>query len=184
MTLAGTIESLLFWRGEPLALSEIAKLTGKSEGEVKAAVSELEEVLSERGVQVVKNADKILLTTAPGASSLIEKLTKEELSRDLGRAGLEALTIILYAGPIARPEIDWIRGVNSNFILRHLLIRGLIERLPNPSGRSYLYQPTFELLNYLGVKSVAELPEYEKARATALAALKNDSNHDQTGELN
>jgi segregation and condensation protein B len=75
--------------------------------------------------------------------------------KDLGKAGLETLSIILYQGPISRAEIDYIRGVNSNFILRNLLIRGLIERVENPHDqRSFLYKPTLELISYLGLSKI------------------------------
>lgn len=176
MKLSAQIESLLFWKGEPLSFAELAKLLSNTEPAVKEAVAELEESLNNRGVKLVKNADKVMLVTAPATSELIERLTKEELAKDLGRAGLETISIILYAGPISRPEIDWIRGVNSSFILRHLLIRGLIERLPKPGdGRGYVYQPTFDLLNYLSVTKVEDLPDYESMRTAALAALKTNN---------
>ncbi|MBI2099909.1 MAG: SMC-Scp complex subunit ScpB, partial [Candidatus Vogelbacteria bacterium] len=71
------------------------------------------------------------------------------------------LTIVLYKGPLTRAEIDYIRGVNSSFILRHLSIRGLVERIPNPKdARSFLYRPTFDLFQHLGLSKIEELPEY------------------------
>jgi len=79
----------------------------------------------------------------------------------LGKAGLETLSIILYKAPITRVEIDYLRGVNSNFILRNLLIRGFIEKVVNPGDqRSYLYKPSLDLLSFLGVSKVEDLPEY------------------------
>jgi segregation and condensation protein B len=105
------------------------------------------------------------LGTSKDISSLIETLSKEELVKDLGKAGLETLSIILYQGPISRAEIDYIRGVNSNFILRNLLIRGLVERVENPNDqRSFLYKPTLELISYLGLSKITDLPDYETVR--------------------
>jgi segregation and condensation protein B len=102
-----------------------------------------------------------MLGTAPEASALIEQLTREELSKDLGKAGLETLSIIVYKSPITRADLDYIRGVNSSFILRNLQIRGLVEKITNPAdARSFLYRPTFELLQHLGVTRVEDLPEY------------------------
>ncbi len=73
------------------------------------------------------------------------------------------MTIVLYRGPIARSQIDYIRGVNSTFTLRNLLIRGLIERIPNPKdSRGFLYRPTFDLMNHLGITRIENLPEYAK----------------------
>jgi segregation and condensation protein B len=68
---------------------------------------------------------------------------------------------VLYKGPITRAEIDYIRGVNSNFILRNLQVRGLVEKIDNPADqRSYLYKPTFQLLEFMGVTRLEDLPEY------------------------
>ena len=109
--------------------------------------------------------EEIMLGTAKELSPLIEQITKEELIKDLGKAGLETLSIVLYQGPISRAGIDYIRGVNSQFILRNLLIRGLIERVDNPAdSRSFLYKPTLALLSHLGISSIAELPEYEQVK--------------------
>ncbi len=108
---------------------------------------------------------EIALTTSKDTSELIEKLTKDELVKDLGKAGLETLSIIIYQGPLSRAEIDYIRGVQSNFILRNLMIRGLIEKVTNPKDqRSFLYKPTFELLTYMGVTKIEDMPEFAKAK--------------------
>ena len=85
--------------------------------------AQLEQDLKGRGLSLVRTDDEVMLGTAKEFSGLIEDLAKEELSRDLGKAGLETLSIVLYLGPITRADIDYIRGVNSQFILRALLIR-------------------------------------------------------------
>jgi len=160
------IEAVLFWKGEPVALKKLAQIFDADEGAINAALSALEANLAGRGIALVRKDDEVALATAKSASELIEKLTKEELIRDLGKAGLETLSIIIYQGPISRAEIDYIRGVQSNFILRNLTIRGLIEKVPNPSDqRSFLYRPTFELLSYMGVNKIEEMPQYAEARA-------------------
>jgi len=113
----------------------------------------------------VRTNDDVMLGTTKEMSSTIEKLTKEELVRDLGKAGLETLSIVLYQGPISRADIDFIRGVNSQFILRNLLIRGLVERVENPKdARSFLYKTTLSLLAHLGITKIEELPEYSQVR--------------------
>ena len=119
-----------------------------------------------RGLTLIQTDTEVMLGTAKEFSPLIEQLTKEELSRDLGKAGLETLSIVLYQGPISRADIDYIRGVNSQFILRNLLIRGLVERIDNPKdARSFLYKTTLDLLAHLGISKVEDLPEYEKVRS-------------------
>lgn len=171
MTLAAQIEAILFWQAEPVTLAYLSKAVGKSEVEVQEALKTLESELVNRGVQLMWKDNEVMLGTTSEASGLIEKLTREALSRDLGKATLETLTAVLYQGPIARARIDYLRGVNSSFILRHLMVRGLIERVPNPQdARSYLYQATFQLLQRLGLSRVSDLPEYSQL-AERLAAV-------------
>ncbi len=165
MTLDAKIEAVLFWKAEPTALSKLAKIFSIDNTEVKEALGVLDERLKGRGLALVFKDDEVALRTAPAAGSFIEQLTKEELTKDLGKAGLETLSIILYQGPISRREIDYVRGVNSNFILRNLLVRGLVEKVDNPKDlRSFLYRPTFDLLSHLGISRVEDLPEYQFAR--------------------
>jgi segregation and condensation protein B len=100
------------------------------------------------------------LVTAPELDALIESLRRDEMKRDIGKAGAETLAIILYKGPITRAEIDRIRGVNSAFIVRNLLVRGLIAR--EQAGKGNVFSVTPTLLAHLGITSKAELPEYAK----------------------
>jgi segregation and condensation protein B len=73
------------------------------------------------------------------------------------------LGIIAYRQPISKAEIEAIRGVNSQYSLRHLLMRGLIEKVPNPNdARSALYQTTTEFLQHLGLSSNKDLPDFGK----------------------
>ena len=165
MDLDAKIEALLFHKTEPLTLDKIAEIVGKNEEETEEALAGLAQKLIGRGIVLLKKDNSYLLGTSPEASELIEKITKDELSADLGRASLETLTIIAYEGPLSRAEIDYIRGVNSSFILRNLMVRGLIERVPDKNdSRRFLYRPTFELLRYLGVSEASELPEFESIR--------------------
>jgi segregation and condensation protein B len=122
-----------------------------------------------------------MLVTRQEAAPLIEGLVKEELSRDLGKAGLETLSTVLYKGPISRRDIDYIRGVNSQFILRNLLVRGLIEKITDAKDeRRFLYRPTFELLQSLGVSSVSDLPEYAKVQEELTALAKKEEQEEIT----
>ncbi len=165
MPLDAQLESLLFWKGEPMSLKKLGTILEKSEEEIKEGLSTLSTKLEGRGVRVIYKEDEVMLGTDPGMSPIIERLIKEELVRDLGKAGLETLTIVLYRGPVGRRDIDYIRGVNSNFILRNLLVRGLVERVQAPNDqRSFLYKPTFQLLSYLGISKIEDLPEYNETK--------------------
>lgn len=160
MDLGALIEAILFYKNEPIKIVALAKLIDRKEDEIEQAVTELKDRLSNRGIRLVTNNGVVSLATAPEASELIEAMRKEELSKDLGKAGLETLSIILYKGPISKREIDYIRGVNSSYIIRNLLVRGLVEKESGTGERSYIYKPTTELLQYLGISDISELPEY------------------------
>jgi len=163
--LAATLEAILFFKNEPVKRSWLEKTLKQSPEEVAAGLSELKNQLSGRGITLVEKDDEVALRTAPEYSTILTEIRKEALSKDLGKAGLETLSVILYRGPVTRAEIDYIRGVNSTFILRNLLVRGLVEKIPNPKdARGYLYRPSFDLLSYLGVATIEELPGYQSVR--------------------
>jgi segregation and condensation protein B len=161
MHTSARIEAILFYKAGPVSIEELARMLQVSNDEIATGLDELEQVLASRGIRLLHKGDEVVLGTAPETSSEIEALVKDELAKDLGKAGLETLAIVLYRGPISRADIDYIRGVNSTFILRNLLVRGLVERIPHDRDqRSFLYRPTFELLGYLGVTRVEDLPDY------------------------
>jgi segregation and condensation protein B len=164
MNLENKIEAVLFFKNEPLTFAELAKFCGVEIDAVKEAVTRLQALYKERGIVIINDGENVAFGTSADLSDLIEGMQKEELSRELGRAGLETLAIVLYKGPVTRREIDYIRGVNSAFILRTLLVRGLVERVDSgSSARGYGYKPTLKLFEYLGVTSKEDLPEYENA---------------------
>lgn len=166
LQLDSQIEAILFWKGEPQSIKKLAASLGKKEEDIKASLEILKEKIKDRGVELIFKDDEVMLGTSSKLTHIIERLTKEELVRDLGKAGLETISIIAYKGPISRAEIDFIRGVQSNFILRNLQIRGLVEKVTDEKDqRRFLYRPTFDLLSFLGVSKIEDLPEYEKVKA-------------------
>lgn len=161
-----TIEALLFVLGEPTSFKRLAKLTGASEEEIVRAVDGLSVSLADRGIRLVRTQDSAGLVTAPESSKIIGEVMKEEFSGDLSKAALETLAIIIYKGSASRPDVDYVRGVNSSFTVRNLLVRGLVERTVHPTdGRSYVYKPSVDLLKYLGISRIEDVPEYERIRA-------------------
>lgn len=169
MNLESKIEAILFFKNEPVSVSELVKLAGGKPDEVNGALVNLRAFYKDRGMVVISDGEFVSFGTHPDQSEMILNLQKEELVRELSRASLETLAVILYRGPISRREIDHLRGVNSGFILRALLIRGLIERADSSAnlgsvaaGRSYSYKAALKLLEYLGVTRLQDLPEYEK----------------------
>ncbi len=165
-SLENKLEALLFYRGEAETKETIAQLLEVSVSEVESTARQLSTSLANRGIRLLMVENELELVSAPETSDMVAKLRKDELSRDLGKAGAETLSIVLYRGPVTKTQIEYIRGVNCSFVLRSLLIRGLVERVPNPEHmRSTLYRATPELLKHLGVTSVSELPEFGRIQA-------------------
>jgi len=172
MNLASRVEGILFYTSEPMSVRTLAHIFETEETAIEEALSLLATTLTGRGITLVREGHLVELMTAPGLREVIEKIKKEELRRDIGKAGSETLAIIAYHEYVTRAEIDFIRGVNSGFILRNL-IRGLIERITNPHDqRSFAYKPTIELYAHLGITRKEELPEYEEMIA-AIAKYRN-----------
>jgi segregation and condensation protein B len=178
MKLDALIEAVLYFRGEPVSKKELCKILEISKDTLKEALDNLRQKMEGRGVALLETEDDVSLGTSPEAADLISQMAKEEISRDLGKAGLETLTIVAYKGPISRSSIDNIRGVNSSFILRNLLIRGLVERVVDPSDqRAFLYKPTVDLLRHLGISSIDSLPEYVNISQSLEVAKVSENNN-------
>ncbi|PIP69231.1 hypothetical protein CO033_03330 [Candidatus Nomurabacteria bacterium CG_4_9_14_0_2_um_filter_32_10] len=178
------IEAILFFKGEPISRKKLSEFLGVGQTEINEHLEKLKESLKNGGIVLQEKENDITLGTAPEFSDLIEKLQKEELNKELSKASLETLSIVLYKNGVNRSLIDYIRGVNSSFTLRALSIRGLIEKSIDPEdNRRYIYKPTFELLSFMGVKSVQELPDYQSVNSSIVSAgqeleeeLKNETN--------
>ncbi len=165
--LEAKIEALLLQRGEPQSLKALAAAADATPEDLSAALGRLKERYAEHasGICLVEQGTHIALGTAPELHSFIESCTKAEYEKELGPAALETLALVLYQAPITRTTIDRIRGVHSSYILRHLLIRGLIQRSEDPAfARSFVYAPTVELFAYLGITKAEDLPEGQKVR--------------------
>ncbi len=158
------IESILFLSGEPLKLLKISKITGASKAETENAILSLQNdyAADKRGLIILKKEDEFQMATNPKNASFIDQLVKSEMQEALSRAALEVISIVAYRGPITRSEIEAIRGVNSSYTVRSLMLRGLMERIENPNdSRGYLYKISFDFLKKLGIDSVERLPEFE-----------------------
>ena len=166
MNLEAKIEGLLFYKGEDIEIKKISELLKVSNEEVEESLKKLEENFSGRGLVIVRKNDSVMLGVSAELGPLIESIRKEEITKELTKSSLETLSIILYKNGVTRSEIDYIRGVNSSFIVRNLLVRGLVEKIIDPKdSRRFIYRPTFDTLTYMGIKSIAELPNYETVKA-------------------
>ncbi|TSC85920.1 MAG: segregation and condensation protein B [Parcubacteria group bacterium Gr01-1014_8] len=162
MDLASKIHALLFAEGDSLTLKKLAQFLDCDQAELLGALNVLEQTLKNTPLTVVRTDKEVALAVSAGIRDTVAAAQLKEQEREIGDAGLEVLTILLYDGPSTRADIDYIRGVNSSSTLRTLLSRGLAERAGNPEdGREYLYRPTVELLAHLGVANTEKLPDYD-----------------------
>ena len=162
--LKSQIESLLFISAKPMTVKQLADLTKKKRPEIiKAGDILVEESKdAERGIQIIKNGSKYQMVSSPENAKLVQEFIKDETTGELSRPSLEALTIIAYRGPISKLDLDRIRGVNCSLILRNLLLRGLIESKTDKVKKESYYTVTFDLIRFLGISDVKDLPEYER----------------------
>lgn len=154
------------------------KLFGISDTELAAAVETLKSRLQTGATRIVETTEEIQLVTCAELAPVIEAMRKSDMKADIGKAGAETLAIVLYQEPVTRAEIDRIRGVNSSFILRNLLIRGLVERNHNKTKNSFEFTISPALLTHLGVTHKHELQDFA-AVANALEKF-NEANEETT----
>ena len=160
LSLSVKLEALLFVAPEPVTTAQLSAALDVAPSVVERGLNELDASLATRGLRLQRNAGRVQLTTAPQLGELIERFLGLEATTHLSRAALETLAIIAYQQPVTRPQIDAIRGVNSDSMLKSLLHKGLIlesGRADSP-GRPILYSTTPEFLQHLGLNSVLELP--------------------------
>ncbi|HKZ44244.1 MAG TPA: SMC-Scp complex subunit ScpB [Anaerolineales bacterium] len=155
-----SIEAILFIAIEPVSINHLATILETSVSQVEEHLNVLEDGYKERGIRLLRTGGKVLLTSAPEKSQIIEKFLGLEATSRLSRAALESLAIIAYKQPVTRPDIDAIRGVNSDGVLRSLISKDLILELGRSSGpgRPILYGTTSEFLQYFGLPSLSNLP--------------------------
>lgn len=160
------IESILFTYGEPLAAKKIANLTQSGANDVIKALAGLEQNLKLRGLRLINHKDEWQLVTPPENGPYIEQLVKSDIQEELTPASLEVLAITAYHGPVTKAQIESLRGVNSTYALRNLMLRGLIEK--NQAGgvkKIHQYEISLTALRKLGLTKKEDLPQYSQIKA-------------------
>jgi segregation and condensation protein B len=164
LPLAFKLEAILFVAAEPVTTAQLAEALDVAASVVERGLNELDASLLTRGLRLQRHAGRVQLTTAPQLAELIERFLGLEATSHLSRAALETLAIIAYQQPVTRPQIDSIRGVNSDSMMKSLLNKGLIlesGRADGP-GRPILYSTTPEFLQHFGLNSILEMPPLAK----------------------
>ena len=160
LPLSVKLEAILFVAVEPVTPAQLATALDVAPSVVERGLNELDASLLTRGLRLQRHAGRVQLTTAPQLAELIERFLGLEATSHLSRAALETLAIIAYQQPVTRPQIDSIRGVNSDSMMKSLLNKGLIlesGRADGP-GRPILYSTTPEFLQHFGLNSILEMP--------------------------
>jgi segregation and condensation protein B len=182
LALAAALEAMLFVSAEPVPPAQLATALEVSTADVEDGLDELDEALRTRGLRLQRHAGHVQLTTAPETAELIERFLGLEAISHLSRAALETLAIIAYQQPVTRPQVDAVRGVNSDGVMKSLLGKGLIQEFGRAEGigRPILYGTTPDFLQHFGLSSLSELPplnlsvlrngNYSSPQATIMAA--------------
>ena len=164
LPLSTKLEAMLFVAGEPVTTGQLATALDVAPSVIERGLNELDAALTSRGLRLQRHAGRVQLTTAPQLAELIERFLGLEATSHLSRAALETLAIIAYQQPVTRPQIDSVRGVKSDSMMKSLLHKGLIlesGRADGP-GRPILYSTTPEFLQHFGLNSILEMPSLAK----------------------
>jgi segregation and condensation protein B len=160
LSLEALVESLLFVADGPVPVARLAEALEARPQHIEAALEALGRLYADRGLSLQRAKDKVQLTTAPAAADHVQRFLGLAASAPLSKAALETLAIIAYQQPVTRPQIEAVRGVNSDSVIKNLLTKGLVEesgRTEGP-GRPVLYSTTAEFLQHFGLASLSDLP--------------------------
>ncbi len=158
------VESLLFVSKKPLSVEDINEVSQLGQDVILRAMDELAASYESRGIQLIKLANGYLMATRPKYSGYIERFLKSPVSVSLSQQSLETLSIIAYKQPVTRAEIERIRGVLCDGVIKTLLEKKLIKETGRSEsvGRPILYATTVEFLKHFGLHDLGELPPLEE----------------------
>jgi len=160
LSLSALVESLLFVADGPAQVTQLAAALEVQPRQIEEALAELETLYQTRGLSLQRLKDRVQLTTAAAVAAHIERFLGLESTQHLSRPSLETLAIIAYQQPVTRPQIEAIRGVNCDGVIKSLLTKGLIEEVGRTEGpgRPILYGTTTTFLQHFGLSSLNQLP--------------------------
>jgi segregation and condensation protein B len=170
IALQALVESLLFVADEPATVARLAQALEVDAEAVEAALQEISADGANRGVRLQRKGDRVQLVTRPEAAAHVERFLGLELAGRLSQAALETLAIIAYRQPCTRVQIEAVRGVNCDSVLKNLLTKGLIEETGRLEtvGHPFQYATTFAFLQHFGLRSLDDLPPLEPTQMPTL----------------
>lgn len=156
------LEAILFAIAKPLSRLQLKKQLMVSEEVLQEALEDIKKRFNQSasGIHLLEHNGKIQLVSNPEVAQEVSGFLKKEASGPLTRPALETLAVIAYRGPVTKPEIEQVRGVNCSLILRNLLIRGLIEEQEDKTRLQPIYSVSGDFLKELGLHALEELPQY------------------------
>jgi segregation and condensation protein B len=166
------IEALLLASEKPLPLDKIREILDNLAAQEALKLIEelkLEYEQTNRGIRIIEIAGGFQMITAPNFAPFLKKLFKSRNTERLSKPALETLAIIAYKQPLARSEIELLRNVNVDGVMKNLVDKNLIricgrKKVP---GNPYVYGTTWQFLEYFGLKSLKDLPRIEEFSALA-----------------
>ena len=162
----GIVEGLLYVQGDSgVTIGQIMEILEIGEDKAKEIILNLKNYYDEnnRGLRINFLGNTIKLTTREEHREYYQKLLEEPSSHSLSQSALETLAIIAYNEPITRGEVDSFRGVDSSYVMRRLLAKGLIKECGRSelAGKPVLYKTTDDFLDYFGLASKDDLPSVD-----------------------
>ncbi len=178
MNLKSKIESILFVASKPLSVKNLAKHLAVPKEDIVFVLQELFLKYNgpEAGVILLQNNDEWQMVSNPNNKEVTENFVKAEITEELTRPQLETLTVISYCGPITKPELEQIRGVNCSLIIRNLMMRGLVKETESPTALIPTYEVSMDFLRHLGLSSLSELPDYAELHKHEYISKLDDTN--------
>jgi segregation and condensation protein B len=157
------LEGLLFVAPEPVTIEHLASAVEGTVADIEHGLDQLKAQAASRGIQLQRQGNKVQLVSAPDLTDYIERFLGLNLAARLSTPALETLAIVAYQQPITRPQIEAIRGVNSDGVLRTLISKGLVEEVGRMDsvGHPALFGTTFEFLRYFGLENLEALPKLD-----------------------
>jgi segregation and condensation protein B len=176
LDIPAALEALLFVSAEPVTTTQLSTVLEISSSDVEQGLNQLDGELQNRGLRLQRHGGRVQLTTAPEMAESVERFLGLEATSHLSRAALETLAIVAYQQPVTRPQIESVRGVSSDGVMKSLLGKGLVQEVGRTEGpgRPILYGTTPDFLQYFGINSLIDLP------ALNLPILENNGNHDSS----
>ena len=173
LSLGAAVEAILYVAGEPTTIAAIASALEVSATQIEEAVAALEQTLTDRGVRIQRMSNKLQLVSAPELSATVQKFLGVEGSNRLSAAALETLAIIAYKQPITKPQIEMVRGVNSDGVMHTLIQRNLVHEQGRTEtvGHPMKYGVSFEFLQHFGLKGSDDLPMVEHIETLSVTDL-------------